>query len=90
MGKKALIIKIAVIAWIVLSAAYIGYDQWMGFKVGVMENYYNAGKADTINALIAQAQKECKPFNVFSANNKVDLINVACLQSSTGATNPSK
>lgn len=67
--------------WVVFSFVYISYNMFDSFRNQVLQNAYMTGKADTINALIAQAQdKECKPFNVYSGDKKADLINVVCLQ----------
>lgn len=89
--------KVLLVLWIVFSIVYIAYDAYATVRYGLMQNAYQAGKADTINALISQANnKECQPFNVYSGENKADLINVSCLkqagdQKSAGpATTPEK
>ena len=70
--------------WTIFSILYISYDIWTGFKVNVMQSAYNAGRVDTVKALLDQASnKECKPFNVYMDTQKADLINVACLQQTT-------
>ena len=67
--------------WVIFSFAYISYNMFDNFRNQVLQNAYMTGKAETVNALITQAEnKECKPFNVYIENKKVDLINVACLQ----------
>lgn len=77
--------------WVVFSFLYISYSIFENFKTGMLQNIQNAyvqGKADTINTLIKQASdKECKPFNVFSDDKKVDLINISCLKQIPKETN---
>jgi hypothetical protein len=80
--------QIAIAVWLVFSLLYVLSDIWTGFKVGIMENSYVAGKTDTAKALIEQAQNpDCKPFNVYVGDKKVDLINVKCVQQAGGASN---
>ncbi len=68
-------------AWVVFSVIFIAWVFYNYITSYLMWNAYTAGQNDTIATLISQAQnKECKPFNVYAWNNKVDLINVACLQ----------
>lgn len=67
--------------WAVFSFVYISYNIYNNFRTQVLQNAYMTGKSDTVNALIEQASnKECKPFNVYAGEKKVDLINVSCLQ----------
>lgn len=73
--------KIALVFWVTLSTLYIAYDIFDNFKNVVLQNVYTSGQTDTIAKLIEQASnKECKPFSVYIRDNKVDLVNVACLQ----------
>lgn len=69
------------VLWAVFSFVYISYTIYANFRDQVVQGAYIAGKNDTINALIQQAEnKECKPFNIFSGEKKVDLVNILCLQ----------
>ncbi len=73
--------------WVIFSFVYISYNIFDNFRNGVLQNAYVAGQNNTINSLIEQASnKECKPFNVYSGDKKVDLINVACLQQTSKET----
>ncbi len=74
--------------WAVFSFVYISYNIYNNFRTQVLQNAYMTGKSDTVNALIEQASnKECKTFNVYSGEKKVDLINVSCLQQNTKEPN---
>ena len=67
--------------WVVFSFVYISYNIYDNFRINVIQGAYMAGQNDTVNALIKQAEdKECKPFNIYAGEKKVDLINIACLQ----------
>lgn len=79
-NKGALILLIVLLAWAVFSLVYIGYDTWTDFKAGQMNQAYQQGRVDTVNNLISRAQKDCQPFSVNSQNNKINLIDVSCLQ----------
>ena len=69
------------IIWGIFSLAYISYDTFANFKNIVLQNAYMSGQSDTIAKLMEQASnQECKPFNVFLGEKKVDLINIVCLQ----------
>ncbi len=81
--------QIVIGIWLVFSVLYVIYDIWTGFKVGILENSYTAGKTDTARALIEQAENpDCKPFNVYVGSKKVDLINIRCLQPNGANTQP--
>ena len=69
--------KIVLYVWVILSVVYIGYNFWQK----MVNNYYLAGKVDTINSLIKEAEKpECQPFSVYTNDKQIQLINVACLK----------
>ncbi|EKD44588.1 MAG: hypothetical protein ACD_71C00087G0003 [uncultured bacterium (gcode 4)] len=77
--------------WVIFSFAYITYNMYDNFKTNVIQNAYLAGQNDTVKALITQAEnKECKPFNVYAGDKKVDLINVTCLQQAAPKTPETK
>lgn len=72
---------IALMVWWAISFIYIAYSMYMNFQYSVMQSSYMQWKTDTITELLKQAEnKECQPFNVYSQDKKIDLINVACLQ----------
>lgn len=72
---------IILLIWAIFSFLFIAWNLYQSFKYNVMQNAYMTWQNETINKLIEQAKnKECKPFNVYSWENKVDLINLECLQ----------
>ena len=52
---KKLILNIVLVIWIIFSVIYIFYDVWSDFKLKALNQAYQQGRADTINALIQQA-----------------------------------
>ncbi len=76
--SKIFILIIILVIWAIFSVGYIGYDVWSDFKLRELEQVYQQGRRDTVNALIQQAQK-CEPFPVFSGEQRVNLINTDCL-----------
>jgi hypothetical protein len=73
--------KIVLWLYMLVSVVFIAYTLFMGFRDGVLRNAYEAGRSDTVNALIGKATDgKCEAVNIFSGDKKVDLINVACLQ----------
>jgi hypothetical protein len=82
--NKSSVLLIVLLVWLVFSLIYIGYDVWTDFKVGQMNQAYQQGRVETVNNLINRANKDCQPFSVNSGENKVDLINVQCLQQQQG------
>lgn len=83
-NKGALILLILLLAWAVFSLVYIGYDTWTDFKAAKMNQAYQQGRVETMNRLVSKAKEDCKPFNISSQNDKVNLINVSCLQQRGG------
>jgi len=75
--SKKLILNIVVLVWLIFSVVYICYDAWKDFQTGKLAQAYQAGRVDTINSLITEAEK-CQPFSVFSAEKQVQLIKVNC------------
>ena len=78
---KKLILNIVLLIWIVFSVIYILYDVWSDFKLKALNQAYQQGRADTINALIQQAEK-CDPIPVLSGEKRIEVINVNCLKTS--------
>jgi len=78
---KKLILNIVLILWIIFSVIYILYDVWSDFKLKVLNQAYQQGRADTINALIQQAGT-CDSIPIFSGEKKIEVINVECLKTS--------
>jgi|GEM_PF-2065999 len=68
-------LHIILVVWLIISATYIVHDLW---KNGLSATY-QAGYQQAFGDVIANSQ-QCKPFNVFVGEAKVDLINVACLE----------
>ena len=69
--------RIILILWLVFSILYVGWNEWNRFKTFVMERTYVAGRVDTINQLITEAQK-CKVVPVTSGGQQVNLVNIDC------------
>jgi hypothetical protein len=66
-----------VFLWIVFSIVYIINDLWSNYKNVQLVQAYNQGRADTINALIQEAEK-CQPFSVYSSEKEIQLIKIGC------------
>ena len=77
-SKKSVIHIIAFI-WIIFSVGYIGWDTWRDFKLRVLNQAYQQGRVDTINALIGQAQ-QCSAIPITSGTTTISVVNVDCLQ----------
>ena len=78
---KKLILNIILLIWIIFSVIYILYDIWSDFKLKALNQAYQQGRADTINALIQQAEK-CDSIPIFSGEKKIEVINVNCVKTS--------
>jgi len=78
---KKLILNLVLILWVIFSVIYILYDVWSDFKLKALNQAYQQGRADTINALIQQAEK-CDPIPVLSGEKRIEVINVNCLKTS--------
>jgi hypothetical protein len=72
--------KITVISYIVLSALFIIFSLYNNLKNTVYNVGVNQGREIAISQVISAASKECKPLNIFVGEQKLDIINVACLQ----------
>ncbi|MEI7890802.1 MAG: hypothetical protein WCI36_02435 [bacterium] len=84
MFTKQDIIKSAVLIWIVVSIAYIGYDTWRDYQIRGIQQAYQAGIADGAKQLIEKSNAgQCKePVTVSVGEGKIDFIDVKCLQQS--------
>jgi len=80
-SKKQLIFKTLLIIWLVIATGYILFDLYRRYQVSLISQAYNAGLTDTINNVIKQAEEsKCQPFDAYSGEKKVSLIDVKCLQ----------
>ena len=77
--------KVILIVWIIFSILYVLYGEWNRFKTVVIDNSIQRGQASAVLQVIQQAQ-ECKAFQIFAGEQKVQLINVDCLQQSDDAS----
>ena len=69
--------KIIVTVWIVISVLYIWFDLYNRVVFRMYNNWYESA----INSIIEQAgNKDCKSFTVYNEKNKVELVNIACIQ----------
>ncbi len=82
-------LQIVLVVWAIFAALYIAYDVYLGIRFGLMAQSYQSGQSDTVAKLITEVTKECKPVPVNLGENKVDIINVACLQSASTPITPS-
>ncbi len=72
---------VALWIWILFSVAYVLFDLWNGFKVGIMDRSYQAGAGDTVRQLIERAEKSgCEPFSAYVGNQSVELVKSECLK----------
>jgi hypothetical protein len=77
--KTPSVLKIILTVWVIFSILYIGYSQYQYFTSYVAQAGYQKGVSDAVAQVIGQAQK-CQAFPVNIGENKVDLINTACLK----------
>ena len=74
---KKTILYLILFLWVIFSVVYIINDVWSNYKKVQLVNAYNQGKADTINALIQEADK-CQPFPVSNGEKEVQLTKIGC------------
>lgn len=81
MGKlqKSPTLKALLVVWIIFATAYVIYNEYNRITVFVAQNSYQQGYQESIMQLLAESSK-CEPFPVTFGENKVNLINVDCLQ----------
>ena len=77
--SKKLVFRALFFIWAVFSVIYILWDVWGDFKNQKLAQAYQQGRTDTVNALIAEAEK-CQPFSVFTSEKQIQLIKVDCPQ----------
>ena len=80
--SKKIILRSLVLLWIVFSIVYIIWDVWSDFKVDKLNQAYQQGRTDTVNAVMTEAEK-CQVFSIFSAEKQIQLKNVDCQQNTT-------
>lgn len=80
-------LRVLVLVYIVLSAAYIVFTQFTSYQTRVAEQAFLDGRRATIEQLIEQAEASCEPFSVYADEKQIELINVSCLLPS-GADRP--
>ncbi|MBI2463980.1 hypothetical protein HYV57_03420 [Candidatus Peregrinibacteria bacterium] len=76
------------ILYITLSSGFIFFTLYNNFKINIIQKAYTKGQQDaevaTVQKIIQQAENtDCKPFQVFINEKKVNLMNIACLQAET-------
>jgi hypothetical protein len=74
-------LRVLVLVYIVLSAAYIVFTQFTTYQTRVSEQAFLEGRRTTIEQLIEQAEASCEPFAVFADEKQIELVNVECLLS---------
>lgn len=82
MFTKQDLIKSAILIWIVGSAVYIVFDTWNDYKIRGVQQAYQAGVNDTTKQIFEKSQAlQCKEaLVVTSGENKMELVDVKCLQ----------
>lgn len=73
--KKAVIVILGL--WIIFSLGYIFRDQWTKFQNRQVLIAYQNGVADTIRALISQAEL-CQPVSLVDGDKRIELIKLGC------------
>ncbi len=81
--SKKTISSLLIFLWIVFSVIYIGWDLWSDFKNVQIVRAYQQGKADTINALIAEVEK-CGEVPVTGTEKQISVIGTHCLTQREG------
>lgn len=71
--------KLILILWVAFSILYVGYNEWVRFRVLVMQNAYNQGVGDAV-AKVLDESKNCKGFPVNLGDKNATLVNVECLK----------
>ncbi len=73
--------KILLILWLLVATFFTIESLWnRGLKASYIQGV-NDGNTGAVNRLMVEALDEkCDSFQVFSGQNKVDLVNLACLQ----------
>jgi len=90
MFSKQDFIKSVVLIWIIGSTIYIVYDTWTDYKVRGIQQAYQVGVNDFTKELFDKSQaNQCKqPIEVTFGGNKMQLIDVKCLQQAQQAGSP--
>ncbi|MBN2307271.1 hypothetical protein JXD20_04770 [Candidatus Peregrinibacteria bacterium] len=83
--KKAPVLKVIAIIWIVFASLYVVYSEYQRVQIMVAQRAYNTGLRDAVNQLITQAQT-CKAIPVTSGEVSVNLINIDCLNAAAEET----
>lgn len=78
--------------WLVAATLYMAYDLWSSYQSRLAKRHYQAGLAEAVSQVIAQAeQSQCQPFEVYSGEKKVFLLDIQCLSKEpTGASDEIK
>ena len=73
-NKKKLITTIMAVT----GAIALGGGTWFG-KTIIEQKAFQAGAASIITEVVGRTVNSCEPINLFVGEQKVDLVNVACL-----------
>lgn len=92
MFNKQDIVKTITIIWILASAVYIGYDTWNDYKIRGIQQAYQAGIDDSTRQIFEKNKaSQCKqPIEISFQGDKLDLIDVMCLQQQSQGTTQSQ
>ena len=77
--SKGAILRVVLVLYILLSAAYILFSQFQIYQTRVVQEAYMNGRIATIEELLDEAEAGCRPFPIYVEDRQVELINMACL-----------
>lgn len=75
--------------WFIFSFIYIGYDQFNKFLTRLTRNAYTQGFADSVMAIVNQADN-CQTVRVYYGAKEKNLIDVKCVNNLKVFDNQSK
>lgn len=85
-GQK--IKKIILISYIILSGLFILFSLFHNLKISVYNIGVQQGTENAIAQVIAEAKKECRAVNLYMGEEKIDIINLDCVQQNPSEENP--
>lgn len=78
-------------AYIIFSLIFIAFTLYLYFRGAVYNAWFTTGQqqgyALAFNEVITRAREACEAISLSSGENKIDIVNVACLEQAQN-TNP--
>ena len=84
--KRAPVLKIILIVWLVFSTLYVVYNEYNRLRFYVAKASYTQGVQDTVGQLMQEASK-CQPIPITSNGQQVSLIALSCLNQPSDTQN---